>query len=895
MRTLSINFLSSCVGAILFLIAYGVPALADISVSSLQVQRIGNDNWAKIEITARGVRIDGECYNSCSATFSFESDFGNSRRNEIRITKGSGQTVLSDFTPDHTWPNGTIATYISSSRYISRNNREIARFTSDEQLFLGWLIANSEEIIQYAISTGVLTDRNSNHWERKAASFEQALRGRIRVLDDDIEQFPRDITQIQLLENFPTNVNSSEVSTTVQVIEARENTSRQLRDTIQPHLRDLGLYSGTVDGLIGPMTRSAILEFEREAGRLEDGYMDEGDLIVLQDAVAAKRTFFQNLDGNWFGKVICEAGLEWNATLRKNGSVRFGQGPIQFPRLSPDNLSVTGEGLWIPQTIQISGIDSYNNRFDYAGSFTGELIHASGTLVRPNDSKSCSLILVRSSNADLINEAVNLAMGPNFGSDTVDANIEAAAVAPLPEELSTEDNAGDENSVEAEILTPDETQTFSQAGARILLDDLEKFIKLNGNVYGIELVENYNSIREIKESSRWDSELISRFETFARFIQGNQAFRDFRLAQITLRLEEQQQESERYKNAIRRLVAVGSDYAVNNPFNPESQPILDAIKRTDGFEDSDSIQDLKAASNYLIETFQAWNVPLDAELAGMLVPEPLLESEASESIGAESDSLETAQDATDTLLNVFDGKYIPLGASTDQCSSQYLEENIESRSLRIENDVMYGYESNCEMTNPVQSENDGSITYDMRCSAEGNPYEYTSTLTQDGVRLDILREGKIRSLYSCSLLVEREQKADNGELTTITAFKQALISECSSLNGSMSFSTDFEDHIDLTGDGVDEVILSLSGATCSTAASYFCGANQCPVHIFQVNNDGLLNEIFVGQMYEWSVTTINETPVFTTVTNGASCGQTGADTCEINFIWNGSEMEIIDN
>lgn len=67
---------------------------------------------------------------------------------------------------------------------------------------------------------------------------------------------------------------------------AQQPISREVIRRLQLRLRELGLYTGAVDGMLGPLTRIALRAFQNSAGFVADGYPDRDTLGALQlDAV----------------------------------------------------------------------------------------------------------------------------------------------------------------------------------------------------------------------------------------------------------------------------------------------------------------------------------------------------------------------------------------------------------------------------------------------------------------------------------------------------------------------------------------------------------------------------------------------------------------------------------
>lgn len=729
-------------------------ANADIKVSSLEVHTVGNIDWAKIEITAHEVMIDGNCYNSCNARFSFESDFRNPNRNEIRITQGSGQTVSSDFTPDHVWPNGIKATFISSTRFVSRNNSELGRFTSDEQLFLGWLIANSEEIIQYAVSSGKLSERNANFWDRKAEAFELALRGAVVPLKDDIDLFPMYIPVGFLFAEFPTREKDAQLPPHEFIATEFINTPTELKEIIQPNLAQLGYYGGGVDGLIGPQTTSAIRSFERDAGLMVNSFLDPAEIRIL-----------------WSSAAI--------------GAVEF---------LSSELPSKAIEEL-----------------------------------VAPDEPIEDPIVDLEVESAKASNGAI---------ADEVETN-------------------------------------WTKEEALVLIGDLESFVKLNGNVFGAELVIQYDNIRLINEADQWDGGLRQSFNQFAIFAFQNSDFAVFHHTQKEARIVRKQAELASLQERLSELVEIGRAHAIENPFDNTSPELLTYLENVSPYLNSETPDDLFATIEQVVVRLTSIGVEAEAIIGAPpeYVPAALDVTVGDANVvteinsGLKSGMNIQANSSEDDLYGYFDGIYRPEGFDTWDCKSI----GMDGGGIQISGTRYFGVESICEMTNPRRVEDLEAINYEFVCSGEGESYSFNATLQRhdDGVRF--LTRGNHRLLESCSNNGEPHK-----EFPTVYHSLDSLEKDCSSISS-----------IDFTGDNKPDLICEYD------FESGRCGSRGCDFNFYVQENSGY-RRVFFGQIFAWSVYQGHEGVGIQTQVNGTLCGSFAAEECVKLVLWNGNELVVVD-
>ena len=209
-------------------------------------------SWSKLLFAIDGFRIDGSCYHDCDISFSLDAN---------TIIKRADLSVTQDLVVSW-FPTGSDGQMVIGNRENTANERvAISAFSEREKLTLAWIIEHSAELISLANATDRISPDVADFW-----------RGQEEV--------------------FPTRIEKV-FSTVLRGLKGgseTRNTSHHARSIIQPALAKLGLYSGPIDGVAGPMTRAAVSAFQNESGRLETGYVDSEELRLLAEILEGKET-----------------------------------------------------------------------------------------------------------------------------------------------------------------------------------------------------------------------------------------------------------------------------------------------------------------------------------------------------------------------------------------------------------------------------------------------------------------------------------------------------------------------------------------------------------------------------------------------------------------------------
>ena len=151
--------------------------------------------------------------------------------------------------------------YLGSKPMSTVERRDLLSLTPRARIMTAWIIANASELIEYALTSEKYISRQSRkQWEKLAKDnlFERNVRQNLgRALYKELSSYDQ----------------------------YAKHTPSILRDFIQPYLKKLGYYDANIDGIWGPMTKSAIMNFEKSNGLFPDG-VNYGDERVLLAKIA---------------------------------------------------------------------------------------------------------------------------------------------------------------------------------------------------------------------------------------------------------------------------------------------------------------------------------------------------------------------------------------------------------------------------------------------------------------------------------------------------------------------------------------------------------------------------------------------------------------------------------
>jgi peptidoglycan hydrolase-like protein with peptidoglycan-binding domain len=211
--------------------------------------------------------------NRSSISFTIDSDRNiNRTRSDIRI--GTDWLRNRKFkSANNKWNNIWVGSGSLNGTQVS----DIRSFDNDEKVVFAWIIANSDELIDYALAVEKnMPKRSRLTWERMSRDqkFERNIR---RFLNVHVR------AEIKKYDNF-------------------SHSKLILKNTIQPKLKLLNYYNGAIDGIGGPKTTKAIKAFEKANGLLIDGKLfgrERKLLVKLADQKSApKKKYAGNVTGH---------------------------------------------------------------------------------------------------------------------------------------------------------------------------------------------------------------------------------------------------------------------------------------------------------------------------------------------------------------------------------------------------------------------------------------------------------------------------------------------------------------------------------------------------------------------------------------------------------------------
>lgn len=119
-------------------------------------------------------------------------------------------------------------------------------------------------------------------------------------------------------------------------------------------------------------------------------------------------------------------------------------------------------------------------------------------------------------------------------------------------------------------------------------------------------------------------------------------------------------------------------------------------------------------------------------------------------------------------------------------------------------------------------------------------------------------------------------------LVLITREKAEIAATC---GANVKYGPKFVTQMDVTGDGVDDLIFDYSAAQCL----YLCDSAGCPLKIYVDGPDGA-RVFFDDTVRGWSLLKTGFRPVLLLDGHGSACERSGAASCKSRLIWNGSKF-----
>ena len=164
--------------------------------------------------------------------------------------------------------------WIGSGSLNGTQVSDLRTFDDDEKVVFAWIIANTDELINYALAV------NKNMPKRSRLTWERMARG--QIFERNVRRFlgPSARAALKEYDDF-------------------SHSKLILKRTIQPKLKTLNYYKGTIDGIGGPQTTKAIKAFEKANGLLIDGKLfgrERALLVKLASAETSTKKYVKKLE-----------------------------------------------------------------------------------------------------------------------------------------------------------------------------------------------------------------------------------------------------------------------------------------------------------------------------------------------------------------------------------------------------------------------------------------------------------------------------------------------------------------------------------------------------------------------------------------------------------------------
>ncbi|KAF0115112.1 MAG: hypothetical protein FD150_1173 [Rhodobacteraceae bacterium] len=101
--------------------------------------------------------------------------------------------------------------------------------------------------------------------------------------------------------------------------------------------------------------------------------------------------------------------------------------------------------------------------------------------------------------------------------------------------------------------------------------------------------------------------------------------------------------------------------------------------------------------------------------------------------------------ATSVFAGPFDRLYRPDGAGMWDCTSV----GSDGGALAVKDNVFYGVENACTLTNPTQVNGMSAVLNDAECNGEGMPYTKRMMLMRVPEGLAVIQDGYVNVLRAC--------------------------------------------------------------------------------------------------------------------------------------------------
>lgn len=103
---------------------------------------------------------------------------------------------------------------------------------------------------------------------------------------------------------------------------------------------------------------------------------------------------------------------------------------------------------------------------------------------------------------------------------------------------------------------------------------------------------------------------------------------------------------------------------------------------------------------------------------------------------------------TPALAGPYDGLYRPDYPEYE--GRDCVSVGSDGGALALRDDILYGVESQCQLTNPVAVNGMDAVLYDAQCAGEGMEYSYRLMILRLPEGIALIQDGFVNPLKSCN-------------------------------------------------------------------------------------------------------------------------------------------------
>ena len=216
------------------------------------------ENWTQLLFKIQEPLIGNKNYFRRTISFTIDASRNpNHKRTDLRFAN--------DWLQAYKWASksGAKNIYLGSSKLNNQQLLNLRKLSKDEKVIAAWIMANSDELIEFALSDErkAMPAASRQVWTRLSKNdfFEKNIRKNLgREFSRQLSIYDKSIKQSEFV----------------------------LKQQIQPYLKSLNLYDGQIDGIWGAKTLQAIKKFERSVSLFPDGILTSKERILLRDTAS---------------------------------------------------------------------------------------------------------------------------------------------------------------------------------------------------------------------------------------------------------------------------------------------------------------------------------------------------------------------------------------------------------------------------------------------------------------------------------------------------------------------------------------------------------------------------------------------------------------------------------